>query len=257
MFETLAEQWKPDGDEATWVLPETWGQGRAAFGGLTTAACLGLARSVSDRTVRTVHTQFLNPLTPGPVRGRVETLREGRSTHVVEVRLYQNDRLAQTCSVSFVSARADSTPVAGPPAPEMASASDAMQLPYIPGVTPEFTQHVEFRFAEPNFPYQGGKVARFAGYVRFTDDDELASHERTLALLDAWPCPTLAMLSKPAPASSVNWTAHLLAEPAGGLHQFVYETRAAADGYSTAVGTLWDAQGRCVAWTEQTVAVFG
>ena len=81
--------------------------------------------------------------------------------------------------------------------------------------------------------------------------------ERTLGLLDSWPCPTLSILEQPAFASSVTWTAHLVAPPAPGFHAFTYDTVVAAGGFSTAVGRMWGPDGQFVAYTEQTVAVFG
>ncbi len=80
--------------------------------------------------------------------------------------------------------------------------------------------------------------------------------EHQLALLDAWPCPTLSLLDRPAFASTVTWTAHLLAPSAPGFHRFTYETVAANAGFSTCSGHLFDTTGQLVGLTEQLVVVF-
>jgi acyl-CoA thioesterase len=262
MFESLADTWRAEEENRTIVrgttdVPETWGQGRAVFGGLVAALAHALgARLAPDRVLRTVHVQFLAPLAPGPARGEATRLREGRTTAVVDVVLHQNDRPAARVALTFVTPQPEATSVPGPAAPDWPAPEDSQALPYLPGITPEFTQHVDFRWATGGMPFQGAEHAAFGGYVRFTDGGG-PSVERTLGLLDAWPCPTLSILTGPAPASSVTWTAHLVAPPQAGFHAFAYETVVADGGFSTAVGRMWGPDGRFVAYTEQTVAVFG
>ncbi|MEM6957053.1 MAG: thioesterase family protein, partial [Myxococcota bacterium] len=74
--------------------------------------------------------------------------------------------------------------------------------------------------------------------------------------LDAWPCPTTALLKRPYPASSLTWTAHLLAPSAPGPHAFRYRTYAAYGGASSARGELWDSKGTLVALSDQTMLIF-
>ncbi len=256
MFESLRDSWRESNDDFLWEVPEGWGQGRAVFGGLVVAAAAALGARATPRPLRTIFSQLLAPLHPGPALGQRRVLREGKTATVVEVRLLQNDRLMCTCTMTFAQGIAKSPPIAGPAAPDWGAPEDHEALPYLPGLTPEFTQHLELRFAEGLPPFFGAPEAKIGGFVQFRDDARAASTERTLGLLDAWPCPTLSTLSAPAAASTVTWTAHLLAPPQAGLHGFRYETLATSAGFSTAVGRLWGGDGRLVAFTEQTVAVF-
>ncbi|MEL6195472.1 MAG: thioesterase family protein [Myxococcota bacterium] len=257
MFEELAEDWRPDGEGFVWTVPPGWGQGRAVFGGLLAAGAYALVRSKNERSIRTIQGQFLAPAVAGPIRAQLATLREGKTASVFQLDLVQGDQLKTRFLFTSVSPRPGSIKVE-PPAAEAWNAPETYpELPYIEGLTPEFTQHLEYRFAEGGIPFQGAQAAAFGGYVRFRgDDDVLSSHERTVALLDAWPCPTLSVLTKPAAASTMTWSIHLLAPPAGGFHAFTYKTVAAQSGFSTAVGMLRQQDGTLAAYSEQTVVVF-
>ncbi|MEN0062030.1 MAG: thioesterase family protein [Myxococcota bacterium] len=258
MFEDFVDRWRPSSEtRATFEVPLGWGQGRATFGGLVGAAGVALARSQTDRLLRTFHAQLLAPVVPGPLEGHLEVLREGRTTTMMEVRLLQDDRLAAVLGLTFVIERPDQTSVAGPPAPNWGPPDDLPAIPYVEGgPVPEFVQHVEMRFAEGGFPFAGVETAAFGGYGRFRDDPQAASLERTVALLDVWPSPTLSILKGPARSSSMTWTAHLLAPAQPGFHAFTYRTEAAQHGVSTVVGRLWGPDGTFLAYTEQTAAVF-
>lgn len=257
MFETLTEEWRPKDDGFVWTIPSGWGQGRAVFGGLLVAGAYALVRSQSERSVRTIQCQFLAPAVAGPIRAQLTTMREGKTASVSQVDLVQDDQLKTRFLFTSVSPRPGSIKVEPPVGKAWNAPETYPELPYIEGLTPEFTQHLEYRFAEGGIPFQGSKAAAFGGYVRFRgDEDTVSSHERTIALLDAWPCPTLSVLTKPAAASTMTWSIHLLALPAGGFHAFTYETVTAASGFSTAVGLLRQQDGTLAAYSEQTVAVF-
>lgn len=69
------------------------------------------------------------------------------------------------------------------------------------------------------------------------------------------------MLKQPAPASSLTWTLEFvepLPQQSGGdWWQYLAEVEQAADGYGVTQARLWDASGKLVALTRQTVTVFG
>lgn len=258
----MRAQWtiSPDGD-ATWEVPESWAQGRSLFGGLTVAAGaargrLALASKSSGRRLRTVQAQLLGPVTPGVLEGRAQVLREGKTTTFVAVELEQEGSVRAALSLIYIEPREGAMSVPGPAAPAWDAPERFASLPFLPGVTPEFTKHLDFRFAEGTIPFQGGSEASFGGYIRFREAPPELLAEHQLALLDAWPCPTLSLLDRPAFASTVTWTAHLFAPSAPGFHRFTYETVAAESGFSTCTGQLFDSTGRLVGLSEQLVVVF-
>jgi len=257
---SLRDAWLETDDGWRLELPTGWMQGRSVFGGLTAAAATALAhRELGDDTwqLRTISTQLPRPLPPGLVSGRVVEIRRGKNACFVEVRLDGDEGAAVICHFVFVRPRLDATDVeprtiwTGPD-PESRD-----ELPYLEGLTPEFTQHVAFRWAEGGYPYSGSDEAQFSGYCRFRSP--AGGPEGLVALLDVWPCPTLAKLSGPAAASTVNWSAHLLEIPAeqDGWFGFRYETVVGRGGFHTVNGRLFDASGRLVATSEQLAVVFG
>ncbi len=263
----LRERWfqledaRPESSGSIWRfdMPEGWAQGRSAFGGLTVAAAVSLARRNVDasRVLRTVSTQLMRPAVPGPITGRFTLLREGKSVTFAEVRLSQNDSEVAVVSAVFGVPREQAMVVEPTARFEGKGPEDGLELPYVEGVTPEFTQHVAMRWVEGTPPFMSSPSPRFVGHCRFRCP--AGGEEGMVALLDVWPSPTLSMMSKPAFASTVTWTAHLLEPPPTtqeGWFGFEYETIRGGAGFHTAVGKLYSPAGELIAFTEQLVAVF-
>lgn len=257
---SLREQWILDGDLWSMDVPSGWMQGRSVFGGLTAAMAAALARRVvpdPSRRLRTLSIQLFAPVVPGALEGAVRVLREGRNVTFVEVRLGQGGREVAVTSAVFVGGIKTMLVAPVAPAPEMPAPETLNDLPYIPGVIPEFTQHVQMRWASGSPPFSGGDIAAYTGLFRYRCP--VADAEGLLGLLDTWPCPSLSLLKGPSAASTVSWTAHLLAlpEPSDGWFTMAYETVAGGGGFHTAVGRLYSPEGQLIGWTEQLVAVFG
>ncbi len=241
---SLRERWThEEGERWRMAMPSGWMQGRSVFGGLTAASSAALARRVvpeMSRSLRTLSIQLLAPVVPGPLVGLVRVLREGRNVTFVEVRLLQGEREVAVSSAVFTRALGTTLVAPSAPAPVTPAPDTLRDLPYIPGVIPEFTQNVQMRWASGRPPFSGGEVAAYTGLFRYRD--RLADVEGVLGLLDTWPCPS-----------------HILAVPEAseGWYTMDYETVAGGGGFHTAVGRLYSPEGALVGWTEQLVAVFG
>ncbi len=257
---TLRDAWTQHQDHASITIPEGWMQGRSIFGGLTAAAMAALARNAepeADRSLRSASIQLLAPVLPGVTRGETTVLRRGRNITFVEVGILQSDVLLARSTMVFAKPLASAIKVAAPPKPETGDPDTFSAMPYIQGVTPEFTQKVDMRWAQGRPPFMGGTEAAFTGLFRYRVP--LGDAEGVLALLDTYPAPSLSLLERPSPASTVSWTAHILAIPSTFEDWFTlrYETIAGSNGLHTVTGRLYDDAGTMVAWTEQLVAVFG
>jgi acyl-CoA thioesterase len=255
---TLRDRWRHA--EGRWwaTLPEGWSQGRSVFGGLTTAMAVALGQTESQgRPLRTLTTHLVRPTAPGEIEGRVGLIRSGRNVSFVEVTLLQGDKETSRSTLVF----AEPNPaalriIAGAPTP--ASPVEALEpLPRTSGRIPEFVEHVEMRWVTGQHPFTGSTESDFTGYCRFKVP--AGGPEGLIALLDVWPAPPLAMLSRPAPASTVSWTAHLLKVPEvlSGWCFYTYRTVSGEGGYHTCAGHLYDAEGTLLAYSEQLVAVYG
>jgi Thioesterase-like superfamily len=149
----------------------------------------------------------------------------------------------------------------GPASPDAEKDPDSagIEFPYLEGITPVFTQHMAMRWCGPAFPYTGsgpeGAVVR-AWVQHRTQATGLGA---VLALMDACPPAILPLVSQAAPASTVRWTAHLVADlppdVTGRWFWYEAETVQARDGYAIEESRLF-LDGALVAWSEQLVAVF-
>lgn len=255
---SLRDAWTADGEAWKATLPAGWMQGRSAFGGLTAAhaVALGARQVAADRPLRSAQMQLLRPTVPGPVTGVARVLREGRTASFVEVRIQQDGADTLVAQLVFGTGRPEATEAPAAPAFEAPPPDDLVSLPYLPGITPEFVQHVHMRWVRGAPPFSGGDEARFAGWCRFRE--EAGGVEGIVGLLDVWPCPSLSLLAGPAPASTVTWSLQILsAPPRLGWCGFTYETVASEGGFHTVRGSLFDEGGALLAVTEQLVAVYG
>ncbi|CAD5108166.1 acyl-CoA thioesterase [Zestomonas carbonaria] len=248
------------------VVPSHWGQGRAGFGGLAAALVYEAmrARVPADRPVRSLAITFVGPLeVEAPVSFEVEVLREGKAVSQVSGRAVQDGQVVTLVQGSFGSARESAIEVEPEPAPEMKPAEDAMELPYVKGVTPEFTQHLAMRWAVGGMPFTNTPKRRMGGWVGFRTEPEARPVDEAdlLALVDAWPPATLPYLRAPARGSSLTWTIEFV-QPApkattGDWFKYLAEIDHSRDGYGHTAAKLWSPDGELMAISRQTVTVFG
>ena len=244
------------------VFPEGWGQGRALFGGLVGAVLYRhLERSVaSGRRLRSFSLSFVAPAAPGPVALSSEVLREGKSVMQAMVTARQGEQVVAVMLASFGAARDSAIVVSAPEMAPMKSAEEAMKLPFIPGMMPEFLKHFDMRYAAGAPPYSGSPTPDFAGYMRFAEAPQAMSTAALICLVDTWPPSVLPMFKGPAPASSLTWTMELLQEPDAHapdtLWQYAVTTDQCSEGYEQSRAMVADEAGNMVVLSRQTVTVF-
>ena len=239
-------------------VPDGWGQGRTTFGGLVAAYLVRAAQAADSRPVRTVDVYFLEPVVPGPVELSVDSVRAGKYLTHLEVGLVQGDRRAAVGRFllgEWTSGRFDHVPAA--PAPEKAF-DDCLEMPYIEGIIPEFTRNLQVRVGEGDIPFSSSQRAVTGGFVR----NRGAAHGPAALLthMDAWPPPVLALMDKPAAASSIRWHVQFHADvteaDGGDWSWFRCEADWRSGSLSTVAGMLVR-EGTPVAYSEQTVAMYG
>lgn len=248
------------------VIPQSWGQGRAGFGGLAAALVYEAmqAQVPSDRPVRSLAITFVGPLAVDvPVSFEAEVLREGKAVSQVLGRAIQNGEVVTLVQGSFGAPRASAVRVEADAAPSFAAVEDCQELPYVSGVTPAFTQHLAMRWGIGGLPFSGNTSREMGGWVRLRgeSDREAVTAAHVLALVDAWPPAVLPHLSSYAPGSSLTWTIEFVQpQPAFETHEWCRYRAViehARDGYGHCAAALWTGQGELVALSRQTVTVFG
>lgn len=248
----------------TLTIDSTWGQGRAMFGGLVTALAFeGMQDVVSPgRPMRSLQVSFVGPVEADvPVAIEPELLREGKSVSQAQTRLVQNGETRLVALGSYGGSRESEASVAAPVAPVVRGPDDCTSLPYMPGRSPEFTQHIELRWALGSLPFTGNKDREMGGWMRFRKPPEQIDDAQIIALVDAWPTALLSHLSKPVPASSLSWALDIMhprpeiAPDEWLLYRATIDQ--AGSGYGFVHAEIWNTKGELVALSRQTVTVFG
>lgn len=257
-----------DAGDDVQVAP-AWGQGRATFGGLVAAllyrraAAVLLARGevLAQKPPRSLTFSLIAPLAPGDAHVQVNVLRAGKSVIQVEARIVQQGQVAAMMLASFGASRASEVIITPDVAPVFAAPDTLQALPYIAGVTPEFTQHFEFRYAVGKVPFtQRATTGDMGGWVRFRQPPQGFGVDHLLGLVDAWPPAVLPMFSKPAPISTLAWTIEFTdaSLPARGdeFVQYLAQTDFSSQGYAHINSRTWRSDGTLLAIGRQTVAIF-
>jgi acyl-CoA thioesterase len=263
---------EPDGWAV--VIPKAWGNGRTVFGGLQVALTVRAMRGVLDETLgpgrggvgalplRSLQTTFVAPVPTGtPVRLRAEFLRSGRSASHARCDLLHEDGAVACTTVAVFGAPRPSRIVLDIPRPIPPVDPDTLaDLPHIPGITPEFLQQLQLRWAVGRVPYSGHDQPHSSIYARLPDPG-CTTEDALIALADSIPTPALSMLDKPAPATSINWMLELIGDPSlldrNGWSLIGTDVRAGADGYLSQTSVLWGPGGHAFSVSHQSVAIFG
>lgn len=248
------------------VVPASWGQGRAAFGGVAAALVYEAmsAKVPLGRPVRSLAITFVGPLQlDTPVSLEAEVLREGKAVSQMLGRAVQDGQVVTLVQGSFGASRDSVVEVAAEPAPEVPPVEQCQSLPYVKGMTPEFTQHLDLRWGIGGLPFSGNTSREMGGWVRQRGEvaREAVTEAHLLALMDAWPPAVLPHLKHFAPASSLTWTMEFVQPtPPMDTHDWCRYRAViehARDGYGHCAAALWTADGQLVAISRQTVTVFG
>ena len=243
-------------------IDAAWSQGRAVFGGLVAALIYqAMLKEITDaRPLRSLQISFIGPVSlEGPLELETEVLRHGKSVSQVLGRGVQNGQTLVTVIGSFGHGRDSSIQVIEPANQFSDDPNKVQGMPFIEGMTPNFTQFFYFRYCT-QLPFTGSKDQHLKGFVRFKDEATSIGNAELLALVDAWPPAPLPMLSKFAPASSLNWTIDFLGSnpnlSAGEFCQYQADIIHAEGGYGVTRAKIRNSAGELIAISQQVVTVF-
>ncbi|HYC37280.1 MAG TPA: thioesterase family protein [Usitatibacter sp.] len=240
-------------------VPDDWLQGRTLFGGMQAIAGLAAMRSIApDKPLRSLQTTFLAPVPGGPVHATARILRSGKNTAHVEARIVDGDNTL-ALMVGIFGASRPSAVILRPHQPE-APAANGFELPWVPGVTPNFTQHFKARWLKGAPPWSGSSEPENVIDLGMRDTGNATEHH-VLAMADFIPPIALSYLKTPVPAASLNWMLELVTEDVASMPlegwRIDAEMTAAGGGYINQSLTLWGPGGVPVALGRQTMVVFG
>jgi acyl-CoA thioesterase len=249
-----------------------WLQGKSAFGGLQAALALRAMRAVVDEALplRALQVTFVAPVLAGPVRVDAERVRQGRAITHAQCRIGSAGQTSALVVGLFGAARPSKATLALPPPGEVKRRDALKETPFRPDAMVPFLQHYRTFWAEGQRPFTASPPRRLAVWAQLRDpppdpgDATAAANfneANAVAIADLPPTPALSLLEAPAPGTSLTWLLEFLVDPReldpADWLLVTCEARAAGDGYVTQTALLWDDDGRGVAVSHQTVAVFG
>lgn len=251
-----------DGEGFAVEVPDSWTQGRTVFGGLSAALLVRVMRRVSgiDWPLRSLQTTFIGPVPPGALHLTARKLRTGKSAVHVEAQIVDQGQVLCAALGVFGLARSSVVRLDPPPIQAARDPASSPQIPYVPGLSPPFTQFVDQRWSSGGFPFCAANEARTQIWIRYPKEPRV-DESLVVALGDSIPSPALSLLKRPAPASSLSWTfewlSHDLPHDASDWWLMDAQATHAGDGYVFQTAMLHDARGRAIALSRQSAVVFG
>ena len=266
-FSTLLAARTVQGQRVTFTVGEDWQQGRTLFGGLLSALAVQAMRDVcgADWPLRALQTSFVGPVAPGAFDVDVVLLRQGKNVRQVQAHIRQAGASGQAPTAGvllavFGTGRDSTLPALTPQqAPVAKTPAESLQMPFIPGLTPAFTQHIDFRLAEGGIPFTGDSSWISRTYVRLKASEGIDTELLSVILADAGPTPALARLKGAAPASSVSWALELRPvpnAPVDATWRMDKDALATGEGYVNERTLLGTPDGRLAGFGYQVVAVY-
>lgn len=245
-------------------IPESWGQGRTVFGGLSAGL---LSRAMlneldDDRTMRVQTVQFIGPLnTQTPFSIEVEHLRDGKNVTQMQARLIQDGNVAVQALAAFGQDRDSKLNTQAPQVELGAPPKKPAWMPQIPKVTPKFHRYIDIAIDEGGLPFTNKKEAVYEGWMRLSDAPNEFDVSHLIALIDVWPPTVLQQLRWPAPASTLSWNvefvhSHTKISPTDWIG-YKATTAKAAEGYAHTEAQIFAPDGTLIALSRQLVTVFG
>lgn len=246
------------------MIPATWAQGRATFGGLTGALAYDRMQQVVSpgRPLRAMQVSFVGPVEPGkPVTFQAELLREGKAVSQALVRLIQDGETRLVAFGSFGGGRESAIDLPPQAAPQVPGPEQCTPMPYMEGKMPDFARYIEMRYCIGGFPFTGSDQREMGGWMQFRETPASMGDATLIALIDSWPPSVLQNLKERAPGSSLSWSIELIhprpAMTPGDWLLYRAVTDQSAHGYGHSQAHIWNREGELVAISRQTVAVFG
>ena len=251
----LLDQCGAGGDNNPITLPQSWTQGRTAFGGVSAALAYHAASHIEDDLpgLRSAQIAFTGPLF-GALTAQTKMLRRGRSTAFVQSDLYGEKGLGLHCN--FIFSKPRETEIT-------ASDMEPPEFPPIPGDDevhsgpPQFfTSNMEFVGKRIDTSIKTNRLTR---WMRLTDRNGVDPVTEVLMMGDSLPPSIMGMLDKNAMVSSMNWQVNMIADEIAtkdGWWLIDSRTHHADHGASSQFMAVWNSERELMATGMQSVAYY-
>lgn len=260
-FREIANSFEKHDDGYHVTIPDSWRQGRTAYGGITTGLALNAAmRAFPDvPALRTFQTTFVGPVLEHSVF-TPRLLRQGKNVTTIAVEVTSDGNVSASLVFMF-GAKRESELKVGFPAPET-PAPDACEdftpeafKPFVP----VFFNRFDTKLTAGHRPMSGVNTGYIRAWSRHFDEASRTGTDSLACIGDVLPPAATPMFNKMGPVSSMNWHMNILVddvETTDGWWQVETHQTAAQDGYSSQIMRIWDRDGRLVAEGAQSMAIF-
>ena len=236
-------------------LPQSWTQGRTAFGGLSTALAYQAASHIEDGLpgLRSAQIAFTGPLF-GNLTAETAMLRRGKSTAFVQSDIHGDKGLGLHCNFIFAAKRdteIKANDFTGPDFPPLPDGEDLHSGP------PQFfTSNMEYVGKRIDTSIKTNRLTRWMRLKLRKDLDPVAE---ILCMGDALPPSIMGMLDKNAMVSSMNWQINIIADQIAtddGWWLIDSQTHHADHGASSQYMSIWNSEKQLMATGMQSVAYY-
>ncbi len=250
------------------VVPDSWHQGRTAYGGFSSALALAAAMKVGGGELPPLRSAQVSMIAPlyGPVEVSARVLRRGRNATWVSAEIRRDGEIGLTASFAFMGPVESALQLNDRPPPKgLIPLEEAREFANERG--PLFLRnHFDMRFALPRNSGPGGeaKQPEMCWWVRARDrvNDRTGLDPMVELLLcaDALPPGVMSLLGPATPISTMQWQVNLLT-PAPVTRDGWWLLRSTGDyaeaGCSSQRMAIWNAEGAPMLAGMQSVALFG
>ena len=259
-FLALLEGAEPRDSGFALAIPESWHQGRTAYGGLSAALALCAASGVGGEglpPLRSAAVSFVGPLA-GPVRVSARKLRAGKNATWISAEILRAGEVGLSASFVFMGAVASALHLNDcPPPMGLIAPEDARER--VPGAhAPAFLKnHFELRYA---LPQESAPRPEICYWVRLKQREGLDPATELLLIADALPPGVLPLLPPHIPVSSMTWQANFLTaapQTRDGWWLMRDSSDYSENGCSSQIMRIWNADGAPVMAGMQSIAIFG
>ncbi len=255
LLNTLAQT----NDQWSITIPEDWGQGRTAFGGIIAALMYeSVKRDHPDLPpLRSTHFNFVAPAS-GPLHITNTIIRQGKNITTLQSQITSDKGVVCVAILSFGHAIAAQTNQSYPLFSPSTKPDDVALLPPPPH-QPPFLQHFDRRpIMAPSY-LSGTHHPEFLVWIRFNDAAARDLFSGLLAIADAPPPPALSAMTSITALSTINWTINMLTDnpqTTDGWWLMETKTEHIQQGYSSQIMTIWNADGTRILDGMQHVILF-
>ena len=238
------------------AVPDTWQQGRGAFGGFVTGAMVrALEASAPGRPLRSLTAELCGPLVAGEADVAIEVLRAGNAVTTSAIRFVQGGEVQAHGVGVLGKERTRAHDGAVDKAPAIPPWRDVPAVPLGPFV-PAFAQHFEMRVVR-GAPFEGASAAVIEGWVRPRRPGARRDAAYLAACIDCY-YPTLFVIEQaPRPMATIAFTFQPFTFTGDPDAPLAYRARlvAAEAGYCVEFRELWSAEGQLLALNQQTFVI--